>query len=42
LQIAIVLSAIAALGRSRLMWWLSLLTAGAGTLVFLDGFFLLV
>jgi cation transport ATPase len=42
LQIAIALSAIAALGRSRPMWWLSLLTAGVGTLIFLDGFLLLV
>jgi hypothetical protein len=42
LQIAIALSAIAALGRSRPIWWLSLFTAGVGTLIFLDGFLLLV
>ena len=40
LQIAVALSAIAALARNRAMWGLSLLIAGAGTLAFVDGFLL--
>jgi hypothetical protein len=42
LQIAVALSAIAALARNRAMWGLSLLIAAAGTLAFLDGFLLLL
>ena len=42
LQIAVALSAIAALARNRPMWGLSLLLAAAGTLAFLDGFLLLL
>jgi hypothetical protein len=41
LQIAVALSAIAALARNRWMWILSLVTAAGGTLLFLDGFLLL-
>ncbi len=40
LQIAVALSAIAALARNRPMWILSLLLAAAGAAAFLDGFFL--
>lgn len=42
LQVAVALSAIAALSRSRPMWALSIATAAVGALVFLDGFVLLV
>lgn len=40
LQIAVALSAIAALARNRPMWFLSLLFAAAGAAAFLDGFLL--
>lgn len=40
LQIAVALSAIAALARNRPMWILSLLIATAGAVAFLDGFLL--
>jgi hypothetical protein len=40
LQIAVALSAIAALARNRWMWILSLAIATAGAVVFLDGYFL--
>jgi hypothetical protein len=38
LQIAVALSAIAALARSRAIWFLSLVTAGGGMVFYLDGF----
>ncbi|MGH9443356.1 MAG: DUF4337 family protein [Thermoanaerobaculia bacterium] len=41
LQIAVALSAIAALARNRGMWMLSLALAAVGAAVFADGFFLL-
>ena len=41
LQIAVALSAIAALAKNRPMWFLSLAIAVGGTAVFLDGFLLL-
>jgi hypothetical protein len=40
LQIAVALSAIAALARNRPMWMLSLVIAAAGATVFLDGYLL--
>lgn len=41
MQIAVALSAIAALSRSRPLWGLSLLVAVSGAVFFADGFFLL-
>ena len=40
MQIAVALSAIAALSKNRMLWTLSLLVAAAGAVFFADGFFL--
>jgi hypothetical protein len=40
LQIAVALSAIAALSRNRLLWMLSILVAAGGAVFFVDGFLL--